>query len=888
MATATAHAGPLLPPFIPLPQLSTTFQTTPATPNDLTPLPTSHSPTDYFSASASSDASTPSPVTPQSAASTASSFFGRLRSNSLHSSAPFASSSLRRSASPPPPMPAVPSTPSSTLSLRSDYLAQGPSSHPLRPVKNVTVPHYAKSGRHTLYACRVVPEALVAVEGAPSPKMHSRRESLGRMQMAGEGEPHTVWRSWSEFVDFAGQLALTFPDDRPRYGSPSSSTSGFPSPLYHHVPRLGNKKIGLFMKRSGHEHRQAELEQFCVQLFRMAPEVKQSQLVLDFFRLRPDDTLGCNRSAMSSLSSLENGGSPSAVPEDWLSAGDPANDLASISPNATLKPLKPKSRPALAVKTSSPNLRAGIRGFGFGGLHEDGLTPPPFSATPSAGDENLLRPLLTNRAFTVDAAIDFLDRPDSKCSMATTSSSMTVTPGSYGARSTPPTSATIAETSEPVKSIKKKRSGPLRHFRSLQDLRGSSKAASRAVPDEPVPELPSASAAMARAATQPLPRGVPSPLLPPLSSTSSRRPSNAASLGRLPPPPLSAPVNGRHRRNGSSKSSNSSFEELWGTPFPSFRQTPAGRVECVARDLQSRRPSAQSIRANSFGPASVTTRPSYGPRHRSSASISSVGSTGSAGSSSIASLGMSRSGRSSMDWPSQGSEMCPTPPTPQMGFQGNVVAGKYYVENGELRENNTVPPPPFFPVPPPMQFAYSHDGLPHTPRSSGSARSAHGRKSSNEGVSHSRSRTGSSASTSSRRVLSLSSASLDPILASPAASSAASSPRCSGSSPSWTFKLLHKDENLILRITKSATEPDAPLSLDRLRAEVVAKFKTCGVALPGADGAEPGEWGLGWTSRGAQSPVEAPTVTKLIVGQEDLDRCLREQERGKVVLKVIC
>ncbi|BGP14394.1 hypothetical protein JCM10213v2_002341 [Rhodosporidiobolus nylandii] len=845
--------------------LNTTFQTTPPTPDDLTPLPSATPSADYFFPSSTSTDSAPvSPVVPI-ASTSSTSFFGRLRSNSLHSSVPTTRSSLRRSASPPPPMPAFPSTPyaaSSSASLRYDYLSRSGSPHgshvPCPPIKSVTIPHLSKAGKRPLYACRVVPEAPEldsCLEKTVVGRSHARRESLGRMSLAGEGEPHTVWRTWQEFVDFGSKLATAFPDKRPITASPTSSPAA--STLYHQVPRLNNKRV-LFMKDSVLAQRQAELEQFCRHLFRMPREVKQSALVRDFFRVRDDAAL-LNPSAMSSASSLHGGDAPLApppalnVPEDWL-AGDPNNDLElPSSPNATVKASKPKPpRPSLAIKISSPNLRSAIRGFGSSSnigaaLAEDEvayspspLSRGPLSAAPTLGGD---RPLLVNRAM---ADIVELPRPDSKCSTATTSSSVTVTP---------------ATAPVPAKSVKKKRSGPLRHFRSLQDLRGSSKSsAAPEVPDEPVPSLAPAfaAAAMARAATQPL--------------TSSRR---------------------------SSKSSTSSVEDLWGTPFPSFRQTTSGRVEAIPQGGHGR-PSvggALSGRAASFGPASSSsslvrpplTRGAGG--HNSSASISSIGSTGSAGSSSA----LSRSGRSSFDWSvsgGAGSEFCPTPPTPQTEWQGmHAAAGKYYVENGVLLENNMVPPPPFFPVPPPMQFAYSHDGFPHTPRSTSSS---HTRKSSSElalasSRSRSRSRTGSTASSRMGGVRS----SLDPILASPAASSAASSPRTSsGHALSWTFKLLHRSENVVLRVSKPAylgADEPASLPLEQLRSEVEAKFKASGVVLADC------EWGLGWSTKPAggvsATSQDGPTVTKLIVQQEDLERCLREHEAAgvaKIVLKVIC
>lgn len=609
---------------------------------------------------------------------------------------------------------------------------------------------------------------------------------------------------------------------------------------------------------------------------------------------------------------------PQSVP-DWLVAGDQGNDLAAgdltDSTDATIKAPRPRiARPALAIKTSSPDLRGTVRGFANGAdlfvpspLSTGGL-PPPLPST------DFLRPSLAGGSST----------PDRDAFVPTSTSSRTITPLPDVQPSTPSGAGGFAKT------LKKKASGGLRHIRSLGDLRGSSKKVE--APSEPVPSLSPAvlaaavsSVVMDRAATQPVVSSRPVAPMPPLSSSHNLgRPlpspstSMPSPMGRLPPMPHSAPLDSRHRRSGSSKSSTTSFEDLWGTPFPTaFRQTTTGRVECV-RDphIGVRRP---SLSTSAVRPSLSQSHPPRPPMHRSghkpsSASISSIESARSGGSSgSLRSLAMSLS-RSSA-----GSEMCPTPPTPMGEWSATagdkaserVVAGKFYVENGVLHENNRVPPPPFFvrlslsvslslfraqssamadlgrfhcsraqPVPPPMQYAYSHDGLPHTPRSSGSsARATHVRKSSTDQQCYPptpRSRTGSMAS--SRRVP-LHETSLDAILASPTTSSAASSPRTAGGArASWTFKLLHRDENVVLRVSKPVD--GSPLPLARLRQDIEAKFKSCGVRL--SDGA--GEWGLAWTMRGSGG-------TKLLISQDDLNACLcahDESTSTKIVLKVIC
>ncbi|BGP38470.1 hypothetical protein JCM10449v2_002404 [Rhodotorula kratochvilovae] len=894
-------APSLLPPYIPSPAFSSSFQTSALLSSaDTTPLGASSPASDYFGDAATAH-TTPSPATPRSATTAPPhTFFGRLRSSSLHSSHP----AMVRACDTPPSTFSGPSTPSSmSASSGGDYLSSSlhsststaPSSVFPSPgdapfIKAVTVPHHSGSGKHCLFACRVVPEIdVVSPPVEPRERVHSRRESLGKMRMAGTGEPHTVWRSWQECLDFSASLSAAFPDNRPE--SPSS-TATFPS-THHKVPRLHSKKLANLFKSSSLNERQAELESFCAQLFHMPPTVRHSCLVRNFFRIRPQDALSLNCASLVSPPSLGASEPSSEVPAsvpDWLVAGNLENDLDLV--DATIRaPRQRPARPALAIKTSSPDLRGSVRGWAGEDLH----VPSPLasmSVVPRTSD--FLRPRLSSGASTL-----VQNHVGDPSTLSTATSSRTITPIPSSSRAATPSGSTGL-----AKTLRKKASGGLRHIRSLGDLRGNSRKAE--TPDEPVPSLSPAaiaaavsSFAMDRAATQPLPDSTPVAPTPPLPATySQRRPSAPAlsSLGRLPPMPNSAPVQSRHRRNGSSQSSTSSFEELWGTPFPTaFRQTPSGRLECV-REPQNgvRRPSLSTSAIRPPGaPQQIPTRPPMF-RHKqtpSSASISSLDSARSGGSSRS-----SRSMAMSLSRSSAGSEMCPTPPTPNAEWGANaahgekaerIVAGKFYVENGVLHENNTVPPPPFFPVPPLMQFAYSHDGLPHTPRSSGSSvRATHARKSSGEPQypPTPRSRTGSTAS--SRRVPLHGQGSLDPILASPVPSSAASSPRTAGGSrTSWTFKLLHQDENVILRVSKPVD--GSPVALERLRADIQAKFLACGVVLPGAG--EQGEWGLAWTTR--ESGVA--TGTKLIIAQEDLDACLRAHDEsaisaGKIVLKVIC
>ncbi|GEM12844.1 phox-like domain-containing protein [Rhodotorula toruloides] len=210
-----------------------------------------------------------------------------------------------------------------------------------------------------------------------------------------------------------------------------------------------------------------------------------------------------------------------------------------------------------------------------------------------------------------------------------------------------------------------------------------------------------------------------------------------------------------------------------------------------------------------------------------------------------------------------------------------VIAGKYYVENGVLLENNMVPPPPFFPVPPPMQYAYSQDGLPHTPRSSASSthRTAlqnHARKSSGEPIPPTP-------------------LVARPNLVEPGGFIECLSPCTVGgmSGGCWTFKLLHPQENVLLRVSRSALVGEK-LDLEQLRQDVVAKFKASGVALPGghdeaaANGDLPGhpdclpaqeQWARSSSSRKTTS-MPACRSTRTPSPPVGL--------AGKIVLKVIC
>ncbi|GAA5865659.1 hypothetical protein JCM3774_004953 [Rhodotorula dairenensis] len=772
--------------------------------------------------------------------------------------------------------------------------AASPAKADTRSIESVSVPHFSKSGKQWLFACRVVPAG--SMEGAGRPQRLGRRQSLGKMSLAGDGEPHTVWRSWQDFVDFAADLLAAFPDERPFPASLATRASP--------VPRLASK-MTLFTTRSTLVRRQEDLETFCRQLFSLPAEVKDSNLVRHFFQ-----------------SALEDRIDVLSLRADTLSARPTLPTFASTDDagGLVLKPPRPL-RPTLAIKTSSPDLRTAINEFDDG----PGSGAPSPLAWTAAG---------APRTAMLFQRVDGVRSDSSSSHTAAPSTSSTITPVALSTRSSPlpgavPTrAAELTSGASFAKTLRKKASGSLKHFRSLGDLRtAAGKKSLPPTPVEPVPALPAAFAfpspppsssssrppQMERANTQPVVSKTEA--LPPTPLEAQHRPAplsaTSPAMGRVPSAPTSAPLPGRHRRTGSTMSSASSIEDLWGTPFPQFRQTPSGRVECVrpeelAREADSRRQSATFISAQpqrvpSTGSQgrSRPARPRPG-RHVSSASISSIDSAHSSIS--------SASGRSlamSLSRSSGGGSECFTPPTPQMEWTASLgsvgdeirqkaTAGKYSVENGVLYENNMVPPPPFFPVPPPMGSAEFN---PRTPRSSDASlvQMSYDRPGSSDKVpSTPRSRAASGTSTSSRRRISNTGPfALETIQHSPAQSSAASTPRTiDGASAHWTFKFLHRDENIVLRVPKpdeggGGDQVSAPVLSD-LRAEVRSKFRVCGVDLP-EDGGE-AEWGLAWTPRGQ------PGAIRLVVSQPDLDACLSDfvdavasgSGRGKLVMKIIC
>lgn len=412
------------------------------------------------------------------------------------------------------------------------------------------------------------------------------------------------------------------------------------------------------MTRSVLEQRQSELDLFCRRLLQMPSEVRDSLIVRHFFALNHNENT--NPLDFSTTETLAN----FALPPQVEGGSDQF---------ATIKPIKSKPRrPVLAVKTSTPNLRSAMRPFGD---EFDSLSP---ESTRSAA---------ASRSFTVDGAGLRAGSEYSMASAVSTASSATITPSLYAARA--PTLA-IPSPSIPdgrFKTLRKKASGPLRHFRSLQDLRGSSNSSPLDVPDTPVPAIRPglAAAPMLRTVSQPPARPSPHPLH---LGAPIRLPSGGSG-------PSSAPLRPSHRKTNSSSSSIISAEDLWGTsyPFPTpsttFRQTPTGRLESVPLQTSQRSYSSSSQRREGGirGGASISTN-NASCGHSSTASISSLESLRSSIRSYDEGSGSgSRSARNSYDW---GSNECPTPPTPQSPWNDAIR------KDGSFAQSNMVPPPPFF------------------------------------------------------------------------------------------------------------------------------------------------------------------------------------------------
>lgn len=439
----------------------------------------------------------------------------------------------------------------------------------------------------------------------------------------------------------------------------------------------------------------------------MPDQVKNSSIVRNFFRLRDDDLTSSVSGRSVALPVLSNfAGEHVADDADADDGPESFSRFLAIanSPNATVKPMQRKHRPALIVKSSTPNLRH---------LAHDHV----------ASEESLLpeRPTAM-RAATSDAGQLLRGSHYSVSTTSSASSTLTVTPqilsgtsssaASFIAKKTSPLAADFRfgdgpQAIEKIVVEPKKRPilGPLRHFRSLQDLRSSN--APPSAPIEPVPKLPTARR-MVRAVTQPhailtCESPAASPLGSPLSMSSQPFPPSAYTG------PSSQSLS-RHRSTASKSSSTSSFEDLWGPPLPqhsptssianaTFRHGPSGRITRDPEPVplpRARRPSMIQTRSAS---GSIGTKASLG--HKSSASTSSIGSNRSRSSAGGSSMDMARSmsgyrsRRSSTDFSfsDAGAGGLSTPPTPH---SESGSSSKYFMEHGLLAQNNKVPPPPFF------------------------------------------------------------------------------------------------------------------------------------------------------------------------------------------------
>lgn len=391
----------------------------------------------------------------------------------------------------------------------------------------------------------------------------------------------------------------------------------------------------------------------------MPPSVKESRVVCDFFRMAENDP-------------VEVFIPPTTSSMDTVRLKSGARVGLFEGNDATVRGLasKPKgTRPRIGMKHSTPDLRKLMMSEELEDAYDGffgGASPPSLSL----GGE-FPRPLLPNRTVS--------DSPRSSTSSGTTITS-TVAPS---ARIPSPLAVAIAPMfssapapvadTPPLKTTPRPKGGPLRHFRSLQDLRQTSASL-------PAPPLPTfLSSPMTRAATQPTPRTykVPSPIVTQRSVSG----------------PASVPASQRQR--SASKSSISSFDDGPVSPVfslvesTSFRHGPMGRLDRVPEGA------ARGVRRPTRPPSCNKTSLGHSP----SPSSSSVDSLRSSAAGSSWDMGRATnekgypSRRSSTDY-SDGGGTPATPPTPTM--DGGEACGPYYLDNGQLSQNNKVPPPPFF------------------------------------------------------------------------------------------------------------------------------------------------------------------------------------------------
>ncbi|GEM12845.1 hypothetical protein Rt10032_c29g6862 [Rhodotorula toruloides] len=249
----------------------------------------------------------------------------------------------------------------------------------------------------------------------------------------------------------------------------------------------------------------------------------------------------------------------------WLAAGDPANDLAFN--DEIIKAVNPRTlRPKLAIKISSPNLRGNVRGFG---RDDESSFLSPISGVTGKSGAGLLRHF---------EQPDALSRADSSFSMATMSSARTITPSPVAPVPTVAGGSMAEDNSE--EGFGRTATHPLAWRLAVEQQEGDCDRRARPCSSD-IPAAPTA-----RICT-----------IPSYADFDGASCDPAASWIALPGAilvQLTAPARENMRNARGSKSSISSFEDLWGTAFPStFRQTPSGRVECVRTDEFGRLSMAQ-------------------------------------------------------------------------------------------------------------------------------------------------------------------------------------------------------------------------------------------------------------------------------------------------------
>ncbi|KAH8919915.1 hypothetical protein BT69DRAFT_457100 [Atractiella rhizophila] len=111
-------------------------------------------------------------------------------------------------------------------------------------------------------------------------------------QVQGERTSYTIWRKWDDFVMLSDRLSLLFPPDRPLpfAHERAPSPSGLPANFHRHVPRLP-KRVTLFITRKALSERKEDLDIFVKTLFDLPEIVRDCHLVTEFFSPKKEDEL---------------------------------------------------------------------------------------------------------------------------------------------------------------------------------------------------------------------------------------------------------------------------------------------------------------------------------------------------------------------------------------------------------------------------------------------------------------------------------------------------------------------------------------------------------------------------------------------------------------------